>query len=197
MGEIACNNENFEFSETEQKDLFGEPVIQKNLKQLPHKYSNVRRERFVREYVICGNATEAAMRAGYGEKTPQSERYERCKHYGSWLKRQPDVIECLSHYTGELKAKELIRLEDIVGAVWETYNDPRLAPSRREPLLSLLGRLGGHFNDKLQVDGDLLALRHLIEKDAANNPQGESSHISTPVAAPANGGSLEPSEGRG
>jgi len=165
-----------ELTEAEQKDLFGEPIIAKPSKQISHRNSNVRRERFVRHFLLCGNATEAAMRAGYAADTPAKERYERCKHYGSWLLRQPDVIECLEYYKNEIKGKDLIQLEDIIDAAWETYHDPRLAPSRREPLLSLLSRLGGHFTDKMQFEGNLLSVRDLLAAREAG-----SSHFSTPV----------------
>jgi len=181
MGEIVCQNENSELTEAEQKDLFGEPIIAKPSKQLPHRNSNIRRERFVYEYVINGrNATQAALVAGYGKGTFEEERKMSAKKYGSWLLRQPDVIAALSHFEGVLEAKNLIRAEEIVEAIWETYNEPRLAPSRREPLLSLLAKMGRHLESDKIVNNNLLNMRELVAADAANSPMAESNDISRP-----------------
>ena len=161
-------------SEEEQKDLFGEPVIPPMQKQLPHKDSNIRRERFVREYVLGGrNATEAAFVAGYGK----GDR-EAAKKYGSWLLKQPDVIECLSQFMGVLAAKNLIRAEELVSAAWDTYS--QVSVSRREPILTLLARMGGHLdNEKVQVN-NLLSVRDLVANDAAKFSPDKSGDFSRP-----------------
>jgi len=159
-------------SESEQRDLFGEPVVQHSGKRLPSKNSNVRRERFVREYVLCGNATKAAQRAGYGKDK------EAAKKYGSWLLTQPDVQECLSHFTGVLSARDLVRAEEIVEAAWETFHN--VADSRREPLLVLLARLGGLLDsEKVQVQ-NVLSLPSLVVEDAAKFSGNESGDFSRP-----------------
>jgi len=162
-------------SEEEQKDLFGEPVIPPMQKQLPHKDSNIRRERFVREYVFSGrNATEAAFVAGYGKDR------EASKKYGSWLLRQPDVIECLTHFQGVLNAKDLIRAEELVSAAWDTYS--QVSVSRREPILTLLARMGGHLdNEKVQVN-NLLSVRDLVANDAEKFSPDKSGDFSRPCA---------------
>jgi hypothetical protein len=147
-----------------QLTLFGEEALQ-NMKQLPRRDSNVRRERFVREYVLCGrNATEAAFRAGYGGGDRRA-----CTVYGSELLTFPDVQQALQNFEGEIKARDLVRADEIVEAAWKTYDEIEAAGrahlGKREPVLTLLARLGCHFqNDKVEVN-NLISVKDLVAAD--------------------------------
>lgn len=166
-------------SESEQKDLFGEPVIQHFSKQIPHRNSNIRRERFVREYVLNGrNATQAAIEAGYCD----GKKRESAMKYGSWLLTQPDVKECLSHYTQIMQAKDLIRADEIIQEIWQTIREMSSRSGSllrgKEPLLTLLARIGGFLeNEKVQVN-NIVSVRESVAADLQDAENGEISRDS-------------------
>jgi len=164
--------ENATLTEVEQKDLFGEPVIPPGTKQIPHRNSNIRRERFVREYVLNGrNATKAAIEAGY------SKDEATARSYASWLLTQPDVKECLSYFTADVKAKALIRADELVEEIRETLQkmDGHQYLRSREPLLSLLARMGGHLEDSKVEVNNVLSIKDILPLEKVITERGNNS----------------------
>jgi len=162
--EIVTEISDSELLAAAQKDLFGEPVLPPSQKQIPHRNSAIRRERFVREYVLNGrNATEAAYRAGYGNGNRRL-----CTVYGSELLTFPDVQAALAHYTGELRAADLIRADELVEMARNTYDEMVSAGAGhlryREPIISLLARMGGHLDSNRIEVNNVLNVRDLVSE---------------------------------
>lgn len=112
-----------------------------------------KQERFVSEYLLDLNATQAAIRAGYSEKTanrigPQllvktciSEEIQKA------MKRREQRTEI----TADLVLKELaaIALDDAAD-----YNDSRLRYTNKIKALELLGKHLGMFDQKRYDGGE-------------------------------------------
>lgn len=125
-------------------------------------------ERFAREYVIDYNATQAAVRAGYSEKT--------AKQQGSRLLTNADILARVRELQAETVKRLAISEDRIVEALWETYSrcmqaEPvmQFNSSTREMVetgeysfdskgalraLELIGKHIGMFTDKLSVSHD-------------------------------------------
>lgn len=125
-------------------------------------------ERFAREYVIDHNATQAAVRAGYSEKT--------AKQQGSRLLTNADILARVRELQAEqvkrlsisadwviLKLKET--LDQCMAAVPVMVWDPELKckvesgeyvfdSKGAERALELIGKHIGMFTDKLSVSHD-------------------------------------------
>jgi hypothetical protein len=73
-----------------------------------------KQRRFVDEYLIDLNATQAAIRAGYSEKTARSIAAENLT--------KPDVAEYLAKRRGEIAGKTAITPEVVLQRWWELAN---------------------------------------------------------------------------
>lgn len=110
-----------------------------------------KQKKFIDEYLIDLNATQAAIRAGYSEKTanrigPQllvktciSEEIQKA------MKRREERTEI----TADMVVKELkkIALDEAAD-----YTDSRLRYSNKLKALELLGKHLGMFSEKIQVE---------------------------------------------
>jgi phage terminase small subunit len=67
---------------------------------------NDRQARFVNEYLIDLNATQAAIRSGYSEKTAYS--------IGSENLRKPEIQKAIAAAQADLKARTLVTQEDVI-----------------------------------------------------------------------------------
>ena len=104
---------------------------------------------FVAEYLVDLNATQAAMRAGYSERTAGSIGEENLK--------KPEIAAAIALAQRE-RAKETQRtaldvLKDIQSVSKEAWRDGDLKTALKG--LELEGKHFGMFTDKLNVSGDL------------------------------------------
>src|SRR5690348_15052569 len=70
-----------------------------------------KRERFCHEYVIDGNATQAAIRAGYSKRTARSIGHE--------LLTKPDIDRRIAELLRELTARSDRTADDVLARLWE------------------------------------------------------------------------------
>ena len=129
---------------------------------------NERQMRFVDEYMIDLNATQAAIRAGYSVKTAYSqgqrllknveikteldERMEKARSL-----KIADATEIMEYLTSVMRGEseaEVVVVEGC-GEGCSSARTMQKAPDEKEKLkvAELLGKRYGMFNDKLNVDG--------------------------------------------
>lgn len=129
---------------------------------------NERQMRFVDEYMIDLNATQAAIRAGYSVKTAYSqgqrllknveikteldERMEKTRSL-----KIADATEIMEYLTSVMRGEseaEVVVVEGC-GEGFSSARTMQKAPDEKEKLKAaeLLGKRYGMFNDKLNVDG--------------------------------------------
>jgi phage terminase small subunit len=102
---------------------------------------------FVKEYQIDRNATQAAIRAGYSEKTAYSIGEENLK--------KPDIAAALDKQTQKIAAKVDITAQDVLQSIKDIRADARAADKYSDALKAneLLGKHLKLFTDKIEIGG--------------------------------------------
>lgn len=118
---------------------------------------NARQQRFVAEYAIDMNATQAAIRAGYSEK--------RAAVTGSELLKQPEILTALAevHRKVAVRVQERIQAPAVASAAWivqqavEVVGEARAAEqySAANGALALLAKRYPEFSEKHEFSGDV------------------------------------------
>lgn len=117
---------------------------------------NIRQQKFVDAYVLCGNVSESARRAGYSEKTAAEIGYE--------LLRKPQIVAAVASRQATYAAELAITKDDVIGGVVGAI---RLAREQENPAAMIQGcvalaRLCGFFAPERQqvaMSGDRGTLR--------------------------------------
>lgn len=127
---------------------------------------NVRQEKFCLEYAKCGNATEAAKKAGYSEKTAKSIG-QRLLTYVDVKARLQELAEITeSEKIADIKEMQqkltsIIRQQITEEIPMVVNNGERSEVQMVEKTSSIkdiinaidkLGRMQGAFNEKVQID---------------------------------------------
>lgn len=101
-----------------------------------------KQERFIEEYLIDLNATQAAIRAGYSEKTAKSIGQENLT--------KPDIQECIQKRMDDQSARTEITGDRVLKALADiAYTDDDIRLGDRIRALELLGKHLALFSDKL------------------------------------------------
>lgn len=109
-----------------------------------------KQERFCREYIIDLNATQAAIRAGYSEKTAAEQ--------GVRLLRNVKVKEKIQYLQRKLTKRVEITQENIVNELASIgFAEPSkyVRTTDKIKALELLGKHLGIFTEKMQIEGDI------------------------------------------
>lgn len=109
-----------------------------------------KRKRFVEEYAIDQNATQAAIRAGYPSKSARTQ--------GSDLLALPYISKAVAAKLAQLTEKTDNTYAELVEWAQTLRERSFLAKDYRSALQANaeLAKLGGHYpSDKLKVEGDL------------------------------------------
>lgn len=88
----------------------------------------LRQERFAEEYVLCGNATEAARRVGYSKKTARQIAAENLT--------KPVVLEAIRALQAENATQFEITKNDVIGGVLSAIN---MAREQQNPAAMIQG----------------------------------------------------------
>ena len=137
---------------------------------MPKLKLNEKQKRFCEEYLIDLNATQAAIRAGYSEKTAYTigqkltkknevkayieEKLEALKN-----ERTADAQEVVEYLTsvmrGESKSEEIVLKG--VGKGSQRIEKVQKKPSEKDKLKAaeLLGKRFGMFKERVELDGEL------------------------------------------
>lgn len=130
------------------------------------KKLSVKRKKFADEYIICGNATQAAIDAGYSKRS--------AKQTGSRLLDQAEIKEYIDERMKELEAKSIadqteilqyltrvIRDEETeeilvnIGNMEQEIRTVRVPAKDRIKAAELLGKRYQLWTDKVDVSSDL------------------------------------------
>lgn len=129
-----------------------------------------KRKRFADEYLIDLNATQAAIRAGYSEKTAYSQGQRLLKDVevkkyidrqmeqkdSEMIAGQDEVLKYLtSVLRGESRTDGLVVVRTAKGS--DKIKTVEKSPSEKDKLKAaeLLGKRYGMFTEKLAVEGDI------------------------------------------
>lgn len=125
------------------------------------EYSNLteKQKRFIDYYIELGNATEAAIRAGYSEKTARSIGCENLTKLDTFIKAKLDVKDNERIASQDEVLEYLTRV--MRGEEKDQFNlDASLQD--RTKCAELLGKRWGTFKDKVEHSG---AIPVVIEDD--------------------------------
>lgn len=132
-----------------------------------------KQERFVSEYLIDLNATQAAIRAGYSEKT--------ARQAGSENLSKPDIAEAIAAKADKAAEKLDLSAERVLRGLFEeaTRLGEGSSHGARVSAWGLLGKYHKLFVDRVEADvtGDLTVtdartkLQSLISRQTVGNPK--------------------------
>ncbi len=105
---------------------------------------NIRQEKFCSEYVISGNATEAAIKAGYSEKTAKS--------IGQRLLTNVDIAQKITEYKNEANEQTGLELQDIVKKIWHFANNAKTETNQLKALDMLMKHFGGYKEALININ---------------------------------------------
>lgn len=127
---------------------------------------NARQKRFCDEYLIDCNATQAAIRAGYSQKTAKSigqenltkpdlkayieEQLERLHN-----EKTADAQEVLEYLTAVMRGQHREQTLQLVGDGVQTITDIDVSAKERLKAAELIGKRYGMFKDNLDVGGSI------------------------------------------
>ena len=108
---------------------------------------NAKQRAFTIEYMKDKNATQAAIRAGYSERTAYSQAHE--------LLKKLEIKEAIAQLEEEARLKAGITVDTIVSRLNKIAENPDAKDADKIRADELLGKYLGMFTDKVQVDGKL------------------------------------------
>lgn len=102
---------------------------------------------FTVEYIVDKNATQAAIRAGYSEKTAYS--------IGVQLLKKLEIREAIEELEKAAQTKAGITVEKIVARINKIAEDPNAAHRDKLRADELLGKYLGMFTEKVEMKGQI------------------------------------------
>ena len=137
-----------------------------------------KQERFVEEYLVDLNATQAAVRAGYSKKTARHIGYENLT--------KPDIRAAIVDKRKEISRRVDLTIDDVIWGLWSLYemccqpviefdkmNNPVLLPANAmaaKQALEAIGRYLAPGTTKIEMSGHVSVLRQaetMSDKEAA------------------------------
>ena len=141
------------------------------LKEVMYLKLTIKQQRFADEYIISGNATEAAIKAGYAKRAAYQQGAENLKkpHIKTYIAERLEAInsakiadqeEVLQYLTSVMRGETQSAVVVIEGE-GDGVSCARLidkTPDEREKLKAaeLLGQRYGAFTDKVALDGNIV-----------------------------------------
>lgn len=125
-----------------------------------------KQQRFVDEYLIDLNATQAAIRAGYSEKTAKDIGCENLAkpNISAVIEDALDAIhsakvadatEVMEYLTGVMRGEHTEKVPILCGDGCQCLTDKDVGAKERLKAAELIGKRYGIFTDKLNVEGAL------------------------------------------
>lgn len=108
---------------------------------------NPKQNAFAIEYIKDKNATQAAIRAGYSQKTAQ--------RIGSELLSKPLIKQKIDELQKAAEVRAGITVDKIVKRINAIADDPNTAPRDRLKADELLGKYLGMFTEKVEMKGQI------------------------------------------
>lgn len=124
---------------------------------------NAKQRKFADEYLIDCNATQAAIRAGYNEKTAYSQGQRMLKNVEVKVyideqleqlhnEKTADAQEVLEYLTAVMRGKYTEQTLRLVGDGVQTIADIDVSAKDRLKAAELIGKRYGMFKDNMNVD---------------------------------------------
>lgn len=127
---------------------------------------NTRQRKFCDEYLISGNATDAAIKAGYSPKTAKSigqrlltfvdlKQYIDAELDKLHSAKIADAQEVLEYLTAVMRGEHTEQVLKLAGDGIQTITDIEVSAKERLKAAELLGKRYGLYTDKVEQDVDL------------------------------------------
>lgn len=120
----------------------------------------LKQRRFIEEYLIDFNATQAAIRAGYSEKTAYSVGHENLS--------KPEIKSEIDRLTAQMTEKAIVTKEMVLQGLLDEARmyDEGASHSARVSAWAHLGKHLGIFMDKVELSGkvEVTSLGSLIDE---------------------------------
>lgn len=118
---------------------------------------NHRKTGFVREYILSGNATEAAIKAGYSKRTSYSQ--------GQRLLKNVEIMNQIKESQERLQEESEVKLKEVVLEIKKIAINGESEAIKLKALDMLMKHLGGYAdNFKLLAMLDQAKLEELAKK---------------------------------
>lgn len=126
------------------------------------KKLTIKQSRFVDEFIISGNATQAAIKAGYSKKTANRIATENLSKpvikaeidkRNAEIKSQKtaDMTEVMEYLTSVMRGEQT----ESVATAKGVYENVEVSAKDRIKAAELIGKRNGAWTDKQQISGDL------------------------------------------
>ena len=121
-----------------------------------------KQRRFIDEYIISGNATQAAIKAGYSKKTARKIGQENLT--------KPDIKAAIEKRNAEIQSKKTADMTEVmeyltsvmrgeqtesVATSKRVYSNVEVSAKDRIKAAELIGKRNGAWTDKKEINGDL------------------------------------------
>lgn len=135
-----------------------------------------RQQKFCDEYLISGNATEAAIKAGYSRKTAKQTGSENLSKpdLRAYIDEQlakihsakiADAEEVMKYLTSVMRGEHTEQVLKLVGEGVQTVTDIDVSAKERLKAAELIGKRYGLFTEKVGLEGAvpviILSLIHI------------------------------------
>lgn len=123
-----------------------------------------RQQKFCDEYLISGNATDAAIKAGYSRKTAKQTGSENLAKpdLRAYIDEQlakihsakiADAEEVMKYLTSVMRGEHTEQVLKLVGEGVQTVTDIDVSAKERLKAAELIGKRYGMFTDKVGMEG--------------------------------------------
>lgn len=123
-----------------------------------------RQQKFCDEYLISGNATEAAIKAGYSRKTAKQTGSENLSKpdLRAYIDEQlakihsakiADAKEVMKYLTSVMRGEHTEQVLKLVGEGVQTVTDIDVSAKERLKAAELIGKRYGLFTEKVGLEG--------------------------------------------
>lgn len=138
---------------------------------------NARQKRFCDEYLIDCNAKQAAIRAGYSEKTAYSIGNENLNkpELKAYITEQLEKIhsakiaqaeEVMQYLTAVMRGEHTEQVLKLIGEGVQSVTDIDVSAKERLKAAELIGKRYGLFTDKVGLDGAVpVVIQNDLEPD--------------------------------
>ena len=124
----------------------------------------LRQQKFCDEYLISGNATDAAIKAGYSRKTAKQTGSENLAKpdLRTYIDEQlakihsakiADAEEVMKYLTSVMRGEHTEQVLKLVGEGVQTVTDIDVSAKERLKAAELIGKRYGLFTDKVGLEG--------------------------------------------
>ncbi|WP_304678523.1 terminase small subunit [uncultured Lactobacillus sp.] len=121
-----------------------------------------KQRRFIDEYIISGNATQAAIKAGYSKKTARKIGQENLtkpdikaaiekRNAEIQSEKTADMTEVMEYLTSVMRGEQTESVATSKGV----YSNVEVSAKDRIKAAELIGKRNGAWTDKKEINGDL------------------------------------------